>query len=135
MQQHDLPFGDYKTPWERLLRVLDDAVCHLGHKEVVYKLNVAKSTVSSALKPRDEDEKPGKEDRHWRQEWTLIVLEMLADRYTDTANQYIKAILEAQAVVTRRFEIVALDDEPTAEELAVFERVNEKLRRRKKKAA
>lgn len=141
MQQLALPSDSDKSAWERLLRVIHDAVYHLGIKDVVFALNAANSTVSSALtfvRPKDPEDRKGeanKGDRHWRQEWTLVVLEMLADRYNETSNQHIKAILDAQAAVTRRFEVVAVDDEPTPEELAIVERVNEKLRRRKKRAA
>jgi hypothetical protein len=115
------------TPWEQLRHILESAVLHLGHKEVVYKLNAQKSTVSDAL--------GDKNDRHWRQEWTITVLEMLRDRYTDTSNQFIKAILEAQAAVTRRFEVVALDDEPTDAEIEAAERLLARAKRRRKRAA
>lgn len=141
MQQLFLPSGDDRSAWERMLGVLKDAVHYLGIKDVVFKLNATHSTVSTALtfvRPTDREDRKGeanKGDRHWRQEWTLVVLEMLADKYTETSNQYIKAILDAQAVVTRRFVVVSADDEPTEEELAVHARVNEKLKRQKRRAA
>lgn len=138
MQQLSLTSADDRTPWEHLLRAIGDAVYHLGLKEVVFKLNAAKSTVSQALKLRDDDDddrRPGKDERHWRQEWTLTVLEMLADRYNETSNQHAKAILDAQAAMTRRFGIVALEDEPSDEEIAAAERVFARIKRRRKRAA
>lgn len=126
MQQLSLTCDDV-TPWERLLNVIDDAVNHLGQKEVTFKLNVNKSTLCDALKDRN--------DRHWRQEWTLDVLEMLRDRYTDTSNQFIKAILDAQAAVSRRYEVVSIDDAPSDAEIEAAERVLEKARKRKRRAA
>jgi hypothetical protein len=117
---------DDETPWERLRLVIDNAVHHLGLKEVVFKLNAAKSTVSDAL--------GDKNDRHWRQEWTLTILEMLADRYSETSNQYAKAILDAQAALTRRFEVVAVDDSPSDAEIAAAQRVLDAAKKRKTRA-
>lgn len=126
MQQMALSM-DEQTPWDRLLLVLANAVAHLGHKEVVFRLNVAKSTVSDAL--------GDKNDRHWRQEWTLVVLEMLADRYTETANQFAKAILDAQAAMTRRYSVVSDEDAMTEDELATLDRLTAKAKRLKRRAA
>lgn len=114
MQQMALNMAD-ETPWDRLRLVIENAVHHIGLKEVVFKLNAAKSTVSDAL--------GDKNDRHWRQEWTLVILEMLADRYNETSNQYAKAILDAQAELTRRFEVIAIDEGPTQAEIDAAERV------------
>jgi hypothetical protein len=114
MRQMLMPLGDLK-PWERLLSRLSSAVDFLGLKEVAFKLDVAASTLSGA--------KQDKNDRRWAQEWTLVVLEMLADRYDETANQIARAILEEQATVTRRFAVVLEDEEPTPEEIATAERV------------
>lgn len=125
MQQMALDMAD-ETPWERLRLVIDNAVHHLGLKEVVFKLNAAKSTVSDAL--------GDKNDRHWRQEWTLTVLEMLADRYSETSNQYAKAILDAQAALTRRFEVVSIDDGPSNAEIEAAERVIAAAKRQKTRA-
>lgn len=125
MQQLSLVCED-KTPWDVLLRAISDAVYHLGFKDVTFQLNVAKSTLSDALK--------GQNDRHWRQEWTLAVLEMLTDRYNETSNQFTKAILDATAVVTRRFEVVACDDGPTDAEIEAAERVLAAARKRKGRA-
>jgi hypothetical protein len=115
-----------QTPWDQLLLVIDNAVQHIGFKEVVFKLNAAKSDVSSALKDKN--------DRYWRQEWTLIVLEMLADRYNETSNQHAKAILDAQAAITRRFEIVSTDDAMTDDEIATLDRLSAKAKRLKRAA-
>lgn len=125
MQQTALNLDD-ETPWERLRFVIDNAVHHLGLKEVVFKLNVAKSTVSDAL--------GDKNDRRWAQEWTLVVLEMLVNQYTETSNQYAKAILDAQAALTRRFEVVALDEGPTDAEIEAAERVLAAAKKRKARA-
>jgi hypothetical protein len=95
-------------------------------KEVVFRLNAAKSTVSDSL--------GDKNDRHWRQEWTLDVLEMLRERYTETANQFMKAILDAQAEVSRRYEVIRPDEEPTDEEIEAAQRTLAKARRKKKSA-
>lgn len=116
---------DGKETWSQLLSALDNAVTHLGLKEVVYKLNVAKSTVCDALHDRN--------DRRWAQEWTLVVLEMLADLYTETGNQLARAILEAQAAATRRFYITD-DDGPTPEEIAAAQRVLDAAKKRRRSA-
>jgi hypothetical protein len=125
VQQTALSFDD-STPWERLRLVLDNACHYLGMKEVVFRLNAAKSTVSDSL--------GDKNDRHWRQEWTLDVLEMLRERYTETANQFMKAILDAQAEVSRRYEVIRPDEEPTDEEIEAAQRTLAKARRKKKSA-
>jgi hypothetical protein len=117
---------DEKSPFEQLLLVLDNTVSYLGLKEVAFKLDVAKSTLCDAMKDRN--------DRRWAQEWTLVVLEMLSDQYTDTANQFSKDILDAQARITRRFEVVLSDDEPTAEEVAAAKKLIARAERRKKAA-
>ena len=122
MSQMSLAYED-RTPWDVLLSALDDAVTHLGLKEVTFTLNVAKSTVCDALKDRN--------DRRWAQEWTLTVLEMLTDRYSETSNQFAKAILDAQAAVTRRFAVVLSEEEPTPEEIAAAERVLAAAKRRR----
>lgn len=123
-----MSFGiDEKPPFEQLLLVIDNAVTYLGLKEVTFKLNVAKSTLCDAIKNRN--------DRRWAMEWTVEVLEMLREQYTDTANQYAKSILDLQAAVTRRFEVVAADDEPSDEEIAAAERLLTRAKRRRKKAA
>lgn len=126
MLQMSMSYED-TTPWYRLLLVIEDAVNHLGQKDVVHELDIAKSTLSDALKDRN--------DRHWRQEWTLKVLELLANKYTDTANQYAKAILDAQALITRRFEVVALNEGPTDEEIAAAERVLDAAKKRRARSA
>lgn len=123
MGQMSLSYED-KAPWDVLLSALDNAVSYLGLKEVTFKLNVAKSTLCDALKDRN--------DRRWAQEWTLVVLGMLADSYNDTSNQFAKEILDALASVTRRFEVVLADDEPSPEELAAAQRVIDRAKRRKR---
>lgn len=125
MQQLSLTCNDL-TPWDRLLARIEDAVQHLGLKDVTYKLNVAKSTLCDALKDRN--------DRRWAQEWTLVVLEMLADCYTDTANEFAKAILDAQAVVTRRFEVASKEDAMTDDEIATLERLSAKAKKHRRAA-
>lgn len=122
MTQLALSYSD-KAPWSVLLSALDNAVTHLGLKEVVSELDIAKSTLCDALHDRN--------DRRWAQEWTLKVLEMLSDRYTDTCNQLAKSILDAQARVTRRFEVVASEDEPTPEEIAAAQRLIARAKRRR----
>jgi hypothetical protein len=123
MRQLSLSY-DPKEAWAALLSALDDAVTHLGLKEVTYKLDVAKSTLCDALHDRN--------DRRWAQQWTLVVLEMLSARRTATSDQFAKAILDAQAAVTARF-VVVEDDEVTAEEIAAAERVLELARKRKRR--
>jgi predicted metal-binding transcription factor (methanogenesis marker protein 9) len=115
-----------RTPWEVLLSKIEDAVTYLGLKEVTFRLNVAKSTLCDALKDRN--------DRRWAQEWTLAVLEMLADNYSETNNQFAKAILDAQAVVTRRFEVIASTDGPTDAEIAALERALADAKKRRRAA-
>jgi hypothetical protein len=113
-------------PWPTLLAAIDDAVTHLGLKEVVYRLDVAKSIVCDALHDRN--------DRRWAQTWTLTVLGMLAERRSASSDQLAKSILDAQAVMTGRFAVVAEDEEPTAEEIAAAERVLEAAKRRRRVA-
>lgn len=117
---------DEKPPFEQLLLVLDNAVTYLGLKEVAFKLDIAKSTLCDALKDRN--------DRRWALEWTVKVLEMLRDQYTETANQFSRSILDIQSAVTRRFEIVAIGDEPTDAEIEAAERMVARTKRRKKAA-
>lgn len=127
MQQMAMVLDEDETPWAMLRLTIANAVHHLGIKEVVFKLNAAKSTVSDAL--------GDKNDRHWRHEWTLTVLEMLANQYTETANQFAKAILDAQAAMTRRFEVVSMDEAMTDDEVATLERLTAKAKRQKRRAA
>lgn len=111
-------------PWPTLLSALDDAVTHLGLKEVTYKLDVAKSIVCDALHDRN--------DRRWAQAWTLVVLQMLAQRHSATSDQLAKAIIDAQTVMTGRFVVVDDVEEPTAEEIAAAERVLAAAKRRRR---
>lgn len=122
MRQLSLSY-DGKDAWGAMLAALDDAVTHLGLKEVTFKLDVAKSTICDALHDRN--------DRRWAQQWTLTVLEMLAQRRTNTSDQLARAILEAQTTMTGRF-IVIEDEEVTPEEIAAAERVLEIARKRKR---
>jgi hypothetical protein len=123
MRQMLMPLDD-QTSWQRLLSRLSTAVDFLGLKEVAFKLDVAASTLSNA--------KQDKNDRRWAQEWTLTILEMLADRYDDTANEIARAIVHEQAQITRRFEVVAIDDETTDAEIAAAERVVSRLKKRRR---
>lgn len=115
MRQILMPLVD-QTPWQRLLSRLSMAVDFLGLKEVAFKLDVAASTLSGA--------KQDKNDRRWAQEWTLVVLEMLADRYDETANMIAKAILDEQVAMARRFEIVSIEGKPSPSDFAAAERVS-----------
>lgn len=125
MGQMTLAYAD-RTPWDVLLSALDDAVTHLGLKEVTFKLNVAKSTVCDALKDRN--------DRRWAQEWTLVVLGMLADQYSETSNQFAKAILGEDDFEPARHRRLCIDDGPTLEEIAAAERVLAAAKKRRRAA-
>lgn len=114
---------DEKTGWSAVLAALDDAVSHLGLKEVTYRLDVAKSTLCDALHERN--------DRRWGQEWTCKVLEMLAARRNATSDQFAKAILDAQAALTIRY-VVIEDEQVTPEEIAAAERVLAIARKRRR---
>lgn len=120
MAQLALSYDD-STPWTRLRGLIENAVNYLGQKEVVFELGIAKSTLSDALHDRN--------DRGWRHEWTVKVLAMLREQYTDTANEYMRAILEAEAAVTRRFEVVAADSYISPEDEATWARVEAKKRK------
>jgi hypothetical protein len=122
MQQLPMAYDD-STPWTRLRGIVENAVNHLGQKEVTFKLNIAKSTLTDALRDRN--------DRGLRLEWTLAVLELLRDQYTEIANQHMLAILDALAVVTRRFEVVAINDGPSDAEIEAAERVIAEAKKRK----
>lgn len=125
MPQLSLTYSD-REPWSRLLAALDDAVTYLGLKEVCHELDVAKSTVCDALHDRN--------DRRWAMAWTVKVLEMLRDRYTEPANQFSKRIIDIQAEITRRFEVVAIDEVPTDAEIEAAERVLAAAKRRRRAA-
>jgi hypothetical protein len=58
----------------------------------------------------------------------------LADNYSETNNQFAKAILDAQAVVTRRFEVIASTDGPTDAEIAALERALADAKKRRRAA-
>lgn len=125
MQQLSLPTKDL-TPWDVLLGRIESAVHHLGLKEVTFRLNVAKSTLCDALKDRNE--------RRWAHEWTLTVLEMLRDQYTDTCNQLAKEILDVEAAITKRYQVVDADEEPTPAEIEAAERVLALAKKRRRAA-
>jgi hypothetical protein len=125
MRQLAIAYDD-RSSWSALLACIDDAVTHLGLKEVCHTLDVAKSTVCDALHDRN--------DRRWAGEWTIKVLEMLRDRYSETSNQHMRAILDAHAAVTRRFEVVPVDDVPSEAEIAAAERVLSMAKRRRRAA-
>ena len=125
MQQLPMSYDD-TTPWTRLRGVIENAVNHLGQKDVVFELGIAKSTLSDALHDRN--------DRGWRHEWTVKVIEMLRDRYTETANAFMREILDAQAVITRRFEVVGIGDGPSDAEIEAAERLIAEAKRRKARA-
>lgn len=114
---------DEKTGWAAVLAALDDAVTHLGLKEVTFKLDVAKSTLCDALHERN--------DRRWAQEWTCKVIEMLAARHTATSDQYAKAILDALAAPSIRYAVIE-DEQVTPEEIAAAERVLAIARKRRR---
>lgn len=117
---------DRGEAWDKLRTALDNAVTHLGLKEVTFKLDVAKSTLCDALHDRN--------DRRWAQEWTLVVLSLLTSRGSESSDQLAKEILDAQAEVTSRFAVVLEDDEPTPEEIAAAERVITRAKRRRRAA-
>jgi hypothetical protein len=127
MRQMAMSYEDV-TPWDTLRLTISNAVHYLGMKEVVFRLNAAKSTVSAAL---GGESGAGTGERHWRQEWTCVVLEMLRDRYTDTGNQFMESILDAQAAITRRFEVVSAEDAMTDEEIATLDRLSAKAKKLK----
>lgn len=116
---------DEKTGWPAVLAALDNAVTHLGLKEVTYKLDVAKSTLCDALHERN--------DRRWAHEWTCKVLEMLAARRTAASDQFAKAIVDAEAAITVRY-VVVEDEDVTPEEIAAAERVLAIARKRRRSA-
>ncbi len=120
-----------RAGWFVTLEALRAAVAHLGTKEVIYELNVQKSTFSEALGEREE-RKAG--DARWAAEWTYVVLAMLEKRHTDTCDQLARAILESIAAMSSRFVIADASDEPTPEEIAAAERVLAKAKGRRRAA-
>lgn len=112
--------------WQNELEAIRAAVNHLGVKEVTFKLDVAKSTLSEALNERNE--------KRWAASWTHVVLAMLASRHTDACDQLAKDIHVAQLATSLRFVVVDASDEPTPEEVAAAERVIAKVRGRKRAA-
>lgn len=114
-----------KSALEDLLAALQQAVLHLGLKEVTYELDVAKSTVSEALS--------GNSDRRWAHEWTLTVLAMLSARHNETCDRLARNIHDAEAAVSPRFSFVERD-EFSDEEIAAAERVLAAARKRKRAA-
>lgn len=108
------------------LEALNAAVDHLGRKDVLYELNVAKTTLSEALGETN--------DKRCAAEWIFKVLAMLTMRGDDKSAQLQHDILAAFTVVTPRFTVVDTSDEPTPEEVAATEALVAKSRRRKRAA-
>lgn len=131
MRQPSLPYAPSyvgRSAWFVMLEALRAAVAHLGTKEVIYELNVAKSVLSEAINEREE-RKEG--DKRWANEWTHVVLAMLEQRHNDTCDQLARTILEAQAALSSRFVIADTSDEPTPEEVEAAERVIAKAKKRR----
>ena len=93
--------------WQSQLDLLRAAVLHLTPKEVLDKIDVAKSTLSEALHERN--------DKRWAAEWTHVIKAMLAKRYDDeVAQDLLRRLCEADVSSTP---YAISDDQPmTAEE-------------------
>jgi len=108
------------------LEVLSAAVEYLGRKDVIFELNIAKSTLSEAERETN--------DKRWAAEWIFKVLAMLTLRGDDKSAQLQRELLEAIVRLAPRFVIADANDEPTAEEVDAAERVLAKAKRRRRAA-
>lgn len=86
--------------WLYHLAALTAAVDHLTRKNVCFELDVSETYLTAALKPpgaNDEDQ----QRKYWRGQWTLVILAMLGDLYTEVADEFAARILSTQAMLTR----------------------------------
>lgn len=104
------------------LAALNAAIEYLTRKNVIFELNVNKTTLSEALNESN--------DKRVAAEWLFKVLAMLTMKGDERCVQLQREILSAIMVVAPRFSLADASDEPTAEEIAIFERVSAKLKRR-----
>lgn len=109
------------------LDILRAAVDHLGWKEVLFELDIGKSTLSEALGEKN--------DKRWAGEWTSKVLAMLARRGDEKSREIGRAIFLSLLELMPCFALVDADDEPTDEEIEVAQRVLDKRRRARRRAA
>ncbi len=100
--------------WLVALEALRGAVAYLGPKEVMFELDISKSTLSESLNEQNH--------KRWAGEWTYIVLAMLDARHEDAGDRHAKAILDALASVSTRYIVDEVRDLTPEEQLAGFRR-------------
>lgn len=108
--------------WQSLLEAFRQAVGHLGQKEVCFKLDVAKSTLSEALNERNDKRVAG--------EWITKVLAMLSFRGDERSAEIGRAMYSAQISLMPRFVLADADDMPTPAEVAYAKQLIAKAERR-----
>lgn len=108
------------------LETLNAAIEHLERKNVVYEINVAKTTLSEALNESNE--------KRMAIEWLFKILVMLTLRGDDASAAFQRKILSDLVALCPRFALVDAQEEPTAEEIANAERLLAKAKARKRAA-
>jgi hypothetical protein len=78
--------------WQEQLEIIRAAVKHLTPKEVLFELDIAKSTLSEALAEQN--------SKRWAAEWTHILKAMLAQRFDDVSIELLRKLCEADMTVT-----------------------------------
>ena len=78
--------------WLAQLEILRAVVAHLSPKEVLFELNINKSTLSEALSESN--------DKRWAARWTHVVKAMLARRYDETAVDLLQRLCESDLATT-----------------------------------
>jgi hypothetical protein len=78
--------------WLQQLETLRAAVAHLEPKNVLFELDISKSTLSEALNEKN--------DKRWAAEWTHIVKSMLSQRYDELSRELLGKLCEFDIAVT-----------------------------------
>lgn len=81
-----------REAWQAQLEVLRAVVTHLTSKEVLDKIDVAKSTLSEALHERN--------DKRWAAEWTHVIKAMLARRYDEVSVDLLRKLCDFDLATT-----------------------------------
>jgi hypothetical protein len=103
---------DGRESWAQQLEAIRAAVSHLGPKEVLYELNISKSTLSETLRETN--------NHRWAAEWTHKLLRMLYARHDETCDRLAGAILDALVGCHPRFLLEEVQDLSDAELAAAY---------------
>lgn len=135
MRQMPLPYRPSTTADEAwrgspdhprcMLDILREAADHLERKNVIVELDIAPSTLSDAIKDKN--------DKRWAGEWIFTILAMLTKRGDEESASLQRQILEAFAALAPAFVIADANDEPSDEWIAETERELAKAKAKKAK--